>query len=140
MDEHPEYFVLNVAVGALTKEHPLRAKTGETIRVYFGVGGPNFTSSFHIIGTIFDRVYAAGSFGSPPLTGVQTVTVAPGSAAVVDLSLPVPGRFLLVDHALTRMERGLAGALVVDGPPAPEIYHGGGSSKPTASPAKGAKP
>ena len=98
MDEHPEYFVLNGAVGALTKEHPLLAKTGQTIRVYFGVGGPNITSSFHIIGTIFDRVYAAGSFGSPPLTGVQTVMVAPGSAVVVDL-LPVPGRFLLVHHA-----------------------------------------
>jgi nitrite reductase (NO-forming) len=140
MDEHPEYFVLNGAVGALTKEHPLLAKTGETIRVYFGVGGPNFTSSFHIIGTIFDRVYAAGSFGSPPLTGVQTVMVAPGSAVVVDLSLPVPGRFLLVDHALTRMERGLAGALVVDGPPAPEIYHAGDGGKPAASPAKAAKP
>lgn len=125
MDERPEYFVLNGAVGALTKEHPLRAKTGESIRVYFGVGGPNFTSSFHIIGTIFDRVYAAGSFGSPPLTGVQTVTVAPGSAAVIDLSLPVPGRFLLVDHALTRMERGLAGALIVEGPEAPEIFRAG---------------
>jgi nitrite reductase (NO-forming) len=136
MDEHPEYFVLNGAVGALTKEHPLRAKTGETIRVYFGVGGPNFTSSFHIIGTIFDRVYAAGSFGSPPLTGVQTVTVAPGSAAVIDLSLPVPGRFLLVDHALTRMERGLAGALIVDGPPAPEIYHAGAAENSPSRPLK----
>jgi hypothetical protein len=41
MDEHPEYFVLNGAVGALTKEHPLLAKTGETIRVYFGVIAPN---------------------------------------------------------------------------------------------------
>lgn len=140
MDEHPEYFVLNGAVGALTKEHPLRAKTGETVRVYFGVGGPNFTSSFHIIGTIFDRVYAAGSFGSPPLTGVQTVTVAPGSAAIIDLALPVPGRFLLVDHALTRMERGLAGALIVDGPPTPEIYHAGDGSKAAASLVKAAKP
>ncbi len=140
MDEHPEYFVLNGAVGALTKEHPLRAKTDEIIRVYFGVGGPNFTSSFHIIGTIFDRVYAAGSFGSPPLTGVQTVTVAPGSAAVADPSLPVPRRFLLVDHALTRMERGLAGALFVDGPPVLEIYHAGDGGKPTTSPVKAAKP
>jgi hypothetical protein len=41
------------AVGALTK---VRAKTGETIRIYFGVGAPNFASSFHIIGTIFDQV------------------------------------------------------------------------------------
>ena len=139
MDEHPEYFVLNGAVGALTKEHPLLAKTGQTIRVYFGVGGPNITSSFHIIGTIFDRVYAAGSFGSPPLTGVQTVMVAPGSAVVVDLSLPVPGRFLLVDHALTRMERACrrprrrraAGS---------RNYHAGDGGKPAASPAKAAKP
>ncbi|MGH6851938.1 MAG: hypothetical protein ACREDJ_01825, partial [Methylocella sp.] len=118
----------------------LRAKTGETIRVDFGVGGPNFTSSFHIIGTIFDRVYAAGSFGSPPLTGVQTVMVAPGSAVVIDLSLPVPGRFLLVDHAFTRMERGLAGALIVDGPPAPEIYHAGDGSKAATSLVKEARP
>jgi nitrite reductase (NO-forming) len=109
-------------VGALTDEHPLHAKTGETVRIYFGVGGPNFTSSFHVIGTIFDRVYNTGSLASPPLTGVQTISVAPGGAAVVDLSLPVPGRYLLVDHALSRMERGLVGALIVDGPPEPEIF------------------
>jgi nitrite reductase (NO-forming) len=140
MDEHPDYFVFNGAVGALTEEHPLRAKTGETIRVYFGVGGPNFASSFHIVGTIFDRVYAQGSFGSPPLTGVPTVMVTPGGAAVVDLSLPVPGRFLLVDHALTRMERGLVGALIVDGQAAPEIYHVGDDSNQVAPPVKAAKP
>ena len=50
--------------------------------------------------------------------------MAPGGAAVVDLSLPVPGRYLLVDHALSRMERGLVGALIVDGPPAPDIFRG----------------
>jgi nitrite reductase (NO-forming) len=122
MDERPEYFTFNGAVGALTDEHPLHAKTGETVRIYFGVGGPNFTSSFHVIGTIFDRVYNTGSLASPPLTGVQTISVAPGGAAVVDLSLPVPGRYLLVDHALSRMERGLVGALIVDGPPAPDIF------------------
>jgi nitrite reductase (NO-forming) len=125
LDEHPEYFVFNGAVGALTKEHPLHAKTGETVRIFFGVGGPNFTSSFHVIGTIFDRVFSAASLVSPPLASVQTVTVPPGGATVVDLSLPVPGRFVLVDHALTRMERGLVGALIVDGPDAPGIFHAG---------------
>lgn len=129
MAEHPEYFVFNGAVGSITEEHPLRAKTGETIRIFFGVGGPEFTSSFHIVGTIFDRVYASGSLSSPPLTDVQTVTVAPGSAAMVELSLPVPGRYLLVDHALARMERGLAGALIVEGQPAPEIIHAGEGGK-----------
>jgi nitrite reductase (NO-forming) len=130
MDERPEYFTFNGAVGALTAEHPLRAKTGETVRIYFGVGGPNYTSSFHVIGTIFDRVYSAASLTSAPLTGVQTTTVAPGGATVVDLSLPVPGRFVLVDHALSRMERGLVGALIVEGPPAPEIYRGAEAGPP----------
>jgi nitrite reductase (NO-forming) len=132
MDEHPEYFVFNGAVGALTTEHPLHAKTGETVRIYFGVGGPNFTSSFHVIGTIFDRVYNAASLVSPPLASVQTVSVPPGGATAVDVSLPVPGRYVLVDHALARMERGLVGALIVDGPAAPAIYRAAHGSEPTA--------
>jgi nitrite reductase (NO-forming) len=111
----------------------LRAKTGETVRVFFGVGGPNFSSSFHIIGTIFDRIYAAGDLTGPPLAGLQTVAVAPGSAAVIDLSLPVPGRFLLVDHALTRAEKGLVGALTVDGQQAPEIYRAGDAGNPRSA-------
>ena len=125
LDERPEYFLFNGGVGALTQEHPLRARVGEHIRIFFGVGGPNFTSSFHVIGTIFDHVYNAGSLTSPPLTDVQTVSVPPGGATVVDLSLPTPGKFLLVDHALSRMERGLLGALLVQGTADPSIYRGG---------------
>ena len=40
----------------LTGDNALKAKVGETVRIYFGVGGPNLTSSFHVIGEIFDRV------------------------------------------------------------------------------------
>src|SRR5690606_33533417 len=65
ISEQPEYFVFNGAVGSLTKSHPLYANAGETVRIYFGVGGPNFTSSFHVIGEIFDHVYALGSVTSP---------------------------------------------------------------------------
>lgn len=123
LDERPEYFVFNGAVGALTKYHVMHAKVGDTVRIFFGVGGPNFTSSFHIIGEIFDHVYQYGSLASPPLEDVQTVSVPPGSAAIVDFKTLVPGRYMLVDHALSRMERGLMGFLVVDGPEAPDIYH-----------------
>ena len=125
MSERPEYFVFNGAVGALTDLHPLRARTGETVRIFFGVGGPNFTSSFHVIGTVFSRVYSGASLTSPPLSSVQTVSVPPGGATVVDLSLPVPGRFVLVDHALTRMEHGLVGALLVEGPERPDLFRQG---------------
>ena len=38
MDERPEYFVFNGAVGALTTRHPMHANGGETVRIFFGAG------------------------------------------------------------------------------------------------------
>jgi nitrite reductase (NO-forming) len=124
LNEDPEYFVFNGAVGAITEQKPLMAKVGETVRIFFGVGGPNFTSSFHVIGEIFDRVYDQASLTSAPLTDVQTTLVPPGGATVVEFGLEVPGRYILVDHALSRLQRGLAGFLVVEGNENPEIFNG----------------
>lgn len=130
INERPEYFLFNGAVGALTKLHPLRAKVGETVRIFFGVGGPNFTSSFHVIGEIFDRVYSGASLGSPPLTGVQTVSVPPGGATMVEFKIDRAGHYVLVDHALSRTEKGLVGMLMVDGPNNDDIMHEGPAAKP----------
>ncbi len=124
LNERPEYFVFNGAVGALSKLHPLEAKVGDTIRIFFGVGGPNFTSSFHVIGEMLDRVYNLGGVLSEPLRGIQTVLVPPGGAVITELKLEVPGNYLLVDHALSRLERGLVGILHVEGAPNPEIFDG----------------
>ncbi len=131
LDEDPEYFIFNGAVGGLTTEKPMNAKVGETIRIFFGVGGPNFTSSFHVIGEIFDRVYDQGSLTSNPLTDVQTTTVAPGGATMVEFELQVPGRYLLVDHALSRLERGLVGFLFAEGEDNFTVFQG------TATPGSG---
>ncbi len=122
LNERPEFFVLNGHVGALTDHYPMHANVGETIRIYFGVGGPNFSSSFHVIGEIFDKVYQFGSLVSPPLESVQTVTVPAGGAVAVEIKCEVPGRYVLVDHALSRVERGLAGYLIVEGEAAPDIF------------------
>jgi nitrite reductase (NO-forming) len=124
LNERPEYFVFNGAVGALSKLHPLQAKVGETVRIFFGVGGPNYTSSFHVIGEIFDRVYTFADVLSPPARGVQTVTVPAGGAVITEFKLDVPGNYILVDHALARAERGLVGILHVEGPPNLEIFDG----------------
>jgi len=124
LNENPEYLVFNGAVGGLTAQKPLKANVGETVRIFFGVGGPNFTSSFHVIGEIFDRVYDQASLTSPALTNVQTTLVPPGGATIVEFGLEVPGNFILVDHALARLQRGLAGFLVVEGPENPEIIDG----------------
>ena len=125
--ERAEYFVFNGAVGALTAEHPMKAKVGDTVRIFFGVGGPNATSSFHVIGEIFDHVYNQGAMGSPGATNVQTTTVPAGGAAIVEFKIEVPGRYILVDHALSRLERGLAGFLVAEGPDNPDVFHGEGT-------------
>jgi nitrite reductase (NO-forming) len=125
MNEQPEYYVFNGAANALTGDNALKAQVGETIRIYFGVGGPNKTSSFHVIGEIFDSVYNLGSLTAQPLTDVQTISVPPGGAAAVDFKVEVPGEYVLVDHALSRAMRGLVGTLTVEGPEQPEIFREG---------------
>jgi nitrite reductase (NO-forming) len=124
LNERPEYFVFNGSVGALSKLHPMQAKVGETVRIFFGVGGPNYTSSFHVIGEIFDRVHVLADVQSPPARGVQTITVPAGGAAITEFKLDVPGNYILVDHALSRAERGLVGILKVEGAANTEIFDG----------------
>jgi nitrite reductase (NO-forming) len=130
MNEMPEYYVFNGAANALAEGNALHAKVGETVRIYFGVGGPNKTSSFHVIGEIFDHVYNLASLTAEPLTNVQTTTVPPGGAVAVDFRVEVPGTYLLVDHALSRAARGLVGQLMVEGDEQPDIF------KPDDAPAK----
>lgn len=119
--EQPSYVVFNGAVGALTGDRALKANVNERIRVWFGVGGPNLSSSFHIIGTVFDRVATWGSL-TDLAEHVQTVTVAPGGATMVELMSPVPGTFTIVDHSLSRLEKGAAGQLVIAGAANPDVY------------------
>jgi nitrite reductase (NO-forming) len=122
LNEMPEYYVFNGAANALSGDNALTAKVGETVRIYFGVGGPNKTSSFHVIGEIFDNAYQLASLTAAPLTDVQTITVPPGGAAAVDFKVEVPGTYMLVDHALSRAARGLVGQLVVEGEENPEVF------------------
>jgi len=125
--EEPEFFVFNGSAGGLaTDEYALRANVGETVRIYFGVGGPNFISSFHVIGEIFDRVYDQASLTTDPMTDVQTTIVPPGGATMVEFALEVPGRYILVDHALSRLEHGLVGFLYAEGDDAPDIFAASG--------------
>ncbi len=129
MNETPEYYVFNGAAQALTGDLAMHAEVGETVRIYFGVGGPNKTSSLHMIGEIFDEVYALASVTSDPLTDVQTISVPPGGAAIVDFKVDVPSEYILVDHALSRAERGLVAHLQVEGPEQPDIFRTGTSER-----------
>ena len=124
MDERPPYVVFNGAVGSLVGDKALTAKVGETVRLFVGNGGPNLTSSFHVIGEIFDNVYQEGGT-VPSQHNVQTTLIPAGGSAIVEFKVEVPGTFILVDHALFRaFNKGALGMLKVSGPPDLLTYSG----------------
>jgi nitrite reductase (NO-forming) len=124
IDENPTYIVFNGAVGSLVGDSALTARVGETVRIYFGVGGPNITSSFHVIGEIFDKVYVEGGTKTVQ-ENVQTTMVPAGGSSVVEFKLEVPGTYVLVDHSLNRaFNKGALGMLKVAGPETPVLYSG----------------
>jgi nitrite reductase (NO-forming) len=123
IEERPPYVVLNGSVGALMGANMLHAKVGERVRMFVGNAGPNLTSSFHVIGEIFDNVYAEG--GSAVSHNIQTTSVPAGGAAIVEFGVEKPGEFMLVDHAIFRVfYKGAVGVLNVSGADAPGIYEG----------------
>lgn len=114
--EQPQFFTFNGHQQALTSPElygeRVRVPQGGRARIIFANAGPNLSSSFHVVGGIFDQVFS-GSFAAPA-PNEETVLVPPGSAAVFELSAPVPGGYTLVDHALFRAKRGAAGRYHVD--------------------------
>ncbi len=131
LQESAEYFVFNGAVDALTKEHPLKANAGETVRILFGDAGPNATSSFHVVGQIFTKDFQLGSLTSPPVNGVQTASIPAGGAAILELKTTTAGQFAFMDHAMARMAKGLMGVLQVQGDQNAELMHEGPASPDT---------
>jgi nitrite reductase (NO-forming) len=128
--EQPDYVLFNGRDGSLTGERALKAKVGEKIRLFVGNGGPNLVSSFHVIGGIFDQVYAEGAVGSPPATNVQTTLIPAGGAAIVEFTLDVPGTYILVDHSIFRaFDKGAIGMIEVTGLEAPSIFNPAGATQ-----------
>ncbi|MEQ1880411.1 MAG: copper-containing nitrite reductase [Burkholderiales bacterium] len=123
IDENATYVVFNGSEGAMVGDKALKAKVGERVRMFVGNGGPNLSSSFHVIGEIFDKVYTEG--GTRYQENVQTTMVPAGGSAIVEFKLEVPGTYILVDHALLRaFNKGALGMLKVEGPENKAIYSG----------------
>ena len=118
----PQYIVFNGRTGALTEGMDI--EVGETVRLYVGNGGVNLASNFHVIGEIFDKVYREGDLLSPPAQGLQTTLIPAGGAAVVEFKADYPGKYILVDHALSRLDRGAWGVMNVEGHADPSIFQG----------------
>jgi nitrite reductase (NO-forming) len=122
IEERPTYVVFNGAVGALTGDRALQAKVGERVRIFFGDAGPNLTSSFHVIGEVFDNVYTDGG-STVTQHNVQTTLVPAGGSTIVEFGVEKPGDLVLVDHAIFRaFNKGALGLLHVTGPDDPKVF------------------
>ena len=123
IDENATYVLFNGAETALTGPRALQAKTGQSVRMFVGNGGPNLVSSFHVIGEIFDKVQYEG--GTRFQENVQTTLIPAGGAATVEFHTEVPGSYVLVDHSIFRaFNKGALAILEVTGDAVPEIYSG----------------
>jgi nitrite reductase (NO-forming) len=119
--ENPSYIIFNGSVGSLMGAHMLQARVGQTVRIFFGDAGPDLTSSFHMIGTIFSRVTLEGSMTDWE-HNIAVTEVPAGGATIVEFTPRVPGIYMMLDHSISRTLKGGLGALNVIGKPNPAIF------------------
>ncbi len=113
--EQPTHVVFNGSVGSMTGDRAPQVKVGESVRLFVGNGGPNLSSSFHVIGEVFDNVYGEGGIDITQ-RNVQTTMIPAGGSAIVEFRTEVPGSLVLVDHAIFRaFNKGALGMITVVG-------------------------
>lgn len=105
----PTYVVFNGHRDSMMAR-PLTASVGDRVRYYVHNVGPNGTSSMHVIGAIFDRVFYEGSLQNES-RGMQTVLLGASNGAVLEYIVPEPGNYILVDHEFADAMKGAVGKL-----------------------------
>jgi nitrite reductase (NO-forming) len=118
----PTHTVFNgVHNGMVAK--PLAAKPGERVRLHVLNVGPSKTSSFHVVGTILDRVWLEGNPDNQ-LRGMQTVLLGSSNAATLEFMIPEAGSYIMVDHHFANASQGAIGLVSTEAkPPETELEH-----------------
>ena len=105
----PTHTVFNGTHNGLVKK-PLPAKPGERVRLHVLNVGPSKTSSFHVVGTIFDRVWFEGNPDNQ-FRGMQTVLLGSSNSAIVEFMIPENGSYIMVDHHFANASQGAIGLI-----------------------------
>jgi nitrite reductase (NO-forming) len=118
----PTHTVFNgVHNGMVT--NPLPARPGERVRLFVLNVGPSRTSSFHVVGTIFDRVWIEGNPDNQ-FRGMQTVLLGSSNSAIVEFMIPEEGSYIMVDHHFANASQGAIGLVsTIAKPPRQELEH-----------------
>lgn len=117
----PTYTVFNAKYNGMV-DQPLAAKPGERVRLYVLNAGPSNTSSFHVVGTIFDRVWLDGNPDNQ-LRGMQTVLLGSSGSAIVEFVVPEAGSYVMVDHHFANASQGAVGVIDAGGQHKSAIEH-----------------
>jgi len=118
----PTHTVFNGLHNGMVK-NPLAAKPGERVRLFVLNVGPSKTSSFHVVGTIFDRVWFEGNPDNQ-MRGMQTVLLGSSNSAIVEFMIPEEGSYIMVDHHFANASQGALGLVSTAAkPPAQELEH-----------------
>ena len=94
------------------KDGPIEVPTNERVRVFVLNVGPSVDSSFHVVGSIFDRVIKEGielAADNPGGWGSQAVDLSPAQGAVIELEFKEDGLYPIVTHAFNFVGRGALG-------------------------------
>jgi nitrite reductase (NO-forming) len=86
-------------------DEPIVLAAGEPVRIFVVNAGPNIWSSFHVVGTVFDRAYINAS-PKNQLFDLQSISVGPGDGACVEFTLDEPGTYPVVNHAFGHAAHG----------------------------------
>ncbi|MDZ7657702.1 multicopper oxidase domain-containing protein [Fodinibius sp.] len=108
-NRNPSHVVFN-GHQTILHDQPLKANAGDRVRFHVSNNGPSGTSSFHVIGGIFDRVWLEGHPFNE-MRGMQTVLLGASSSATIDMIVPEEGKYILIDHEFADAEKGATGTL-----------------------------
>lgn len=115
MEKRASYVVFNGKANQY-KDSPLQVAVGDRVRFFVVNAGPSLRSDFHIVGTIFDRVYPDGN-PKNVLEHVQTYTVPAGGGAVFETRFDEKtngkGVYAFVTHAFADASKGAVGLIQV---------------------------
>lgn len=107
--ERPDFTVFNGHANQYVHE-PLTAKVGERVRIWVLAAGPSRGISFHVVGGVFDTVFAEGEYLLRPDTvtggGAQALHLGAAQGGFVELVFDEPGTYTAVNHVFADMERG----------------------------------
>lgn len=125
MDKKASHVVFN-GKAFQYKQSPLKVEVGDRVRLFVVNAGPSFRSDFHVVGAVFDRVYADGN-PKNVMESVQTWTVPAGGGAVFETVFEEgasgEGYYPFVTHAFADAEKGAVGLIQVGNPGATTADH-----------------